>query len=75
MGGRIPQPVRLEVIRMWCEDTQETKLPSIPGLARVPVSGIIQQCRQDDADFDLLRGVALELRDRGMRVKDYAPLL
>ena len=40
-----------------------------------PVSGIIQQCRQDDADFDLLRGVALELRDRGMRVKDYAPLL
>ena len=39
------------------------------------VSGIIQQCRQDDADFDLLRGVAVELRERGMRVENFAPLL
>ena len=38
------------------------------------VSGIVQQYRQDDANFDLLRGVAVELKNRGMVVEDFAPL-
>jgi hypothetical protein len=43
------------------------------GIGAGTVSGIIQQCRQDDSDFDLLRGVAVELR--GMGVENFAPLL
>jgi transposase len=75
MGGRIPQPVRLEVIRMWLRGYSRDEIAKDVGIGTGTVSGILQQCRQDDADFDLLRGVALELRDRGMRVEDYAPLL
>jgi hypothetical protein len=75
MGGKIPQPVRLEVIRKWLHGYSRDEIAKDTRIGTGTVSGIIQQCRQDDADFDLLRGVAVELRDRGMRVENFAPLL
>lgn len=75
MGGKIPQPVRLEVIKMWLEGYSRDEIAKDTRIGTGTVSGIIQQCRQDDADFDLLRGVAVELRERGMRVENFAPLL
>lgn len=75
MGGKIPQPVRLEVIRKWLHGYSRDEIAKDTRIGTGTVSGIIQQCRQDDADFDLLRGVAVKLRDRGMRVEDFAPLL
>ena len=75
MGGKIPQPVRLEVIRKWLRGYSRDEIAKDAGIGTGTVSGILQQCRQDDADFDLLRGVAVELRDRSMRVEDFAPIL
>ena len=75
MGGKIPQPVRLEVIKKWLQGYSRDEIAKDTGIGAGTVSGIIQQCRQDDADFDLLRGVAVELRERGMRVENFAPLL
>jgi hypothetical protein len=60
---------------MWLRGYSRDEIAKHTEIGAGTVSGIIQQCRQDDADFDLLRGVALQLRDRGMRVEDYAPLL
>lgn len=78
MGGKIPQPVRLEVIKKWLQGYSRDEIAKDTRIGAGTVSGIIQQCvkmRQDDADFDLLRGVAVELRERGMRVENFAPLL
>lgn len=75
MGGKIPRPVRLEVIRKWLRGYSRDEIAQDVGIGTGTVSGILQQCRQDDADFDLLRGVAVELRDMGMRVENFAPLL
>ena len=75
MGGKIPQPVRLEVIRKWLQGYSRDEIAKDTRIGAETVSGITQQCRQDDVDFDLLRGVAVELRNRGMRVGDFAPLL
>src|SRR5918996_4563252 len=75
MGRRIPQPVKLEVIRKWLRGYSRDGIAKEAGIGAATVSGIIQQCRQKDADFDLLLGVAVELRDRSMRVEDFAPLL
>jgi hypothetical protein len=75
MGGKIPQPVRLEAIRKWLQGYPRDKIAKDVGIGTATVSGIIQQCRYDDADFDLLRGVAVELRARGLRVEDFAPML
>jgi hypothetical protein len=75
MGGKIPQPVRLEVIRKWLQGYSRDEIAKDTRIGAGTVSGIIQQCRQDDADFDLLRGVAVELRNRGIGVGDFASLL
>lgn len=74
MGGKIPQPVRLEVIRKWLQGYSRDEIAKDTGIGAGTVSGIIQRCRQNDPDFDLLRGVAVELRDRGMVVEDFAAL-
>jgi hypothetical protein len=74
MGGRVPQPIRLEVIRMWLRAYSRDEIAKGVNIGAGTVSGIIQQCRQDDPDFDLLRGVAVELRNRDLRVEDFAPL-
>jgi transposase len=61
---------------MWLRGYSRDEIAKHTRIGTGTVSTIIQQCRQDDADFDLLRGVALELRDRRhTRVEDYAPLL
>ncbi|MPZ06031.1 MAG: hypothetical protein GEU26_06365 [Nitrososphaeraceae archaeon] len=75
MGGKIPRPLWLEVIRKWLQGYSRDEIVRDTSIGAGTVSGIIKQCRQDDAEFDLLRGVAVELRDRGMRVEDFAPLL
>lgn len=74
MGGKIPQPIRLEVIRKWLKGYSRDEIAKDTEIGAGTVTGIIRQCRQDDPDFDLLRGVALELKDQGMRVENFAPL-
>lgn len=74
MGGRIPQPVKLEVIRRWLRGYSRDEIAKDLDIGAGTVSGIIQEYRHDDADFELLRGVAVELRDRGLQVKDFTPL-
>ena len=74
MGGRIPQPIKMEVIRKWLHGYSRDEIAKDSGIGTGTVSGIILQCRRDDANFDLLRAVAVELRDRGLQVKDYASL-
>jgi hypothetical protein len=75
MGGKTPQPIRLDVIRRWLRGGSRDGIAKGVEIGAGTVSGILSQCRQDDAEFDLLRAVALELRERGMRVEDFAPLL
>jgi hypothetical protein len=75
MGGKIPQPVRLEVIRKWLQGYPRDEIAKDAEIGAGTVSEIIKRCRENDPDFDLLRGVAVELRDRDMVVVDFAPLL
>jgi hypothetical protein len=75
MGRSIPQPIRLAVIRKWLLGHSRDGLAKDEGIGNETVSAILEQCRKEDADFDLLRAVALELKDRKMRIEDFAPLL
>lgn len=74
MGGKTPQRIRLDVIRKWLRGDSRDGIAKEVGIGAGTVSEIIKQCRQDDAEFDLLRAVALELRKRGMRVENFAPV-
>jgi hypothetical protein len=64
----------MEVIRKWLRGCSRDDIAKDSGIGAGTVSGIILQCRRDDADFDLLRAVALELKDRDLHVKDFAAL-
>lgn len=66
MGRRIPQPIRLEVIRKWSRGDSRDEIANATGIGTGTVTGIIKECRLDDAEFDLLRGVAVELKNRDM---------
>lgn len=75
MGGKTPQPVRLDVIRGWLQGHSRDGIAKEVKIGAGTVSGILKQCKQDDPEFDLLRAVALELRDRGLGVGDFAPFV
>jgi hypothetical protein len=74
MVGKIPQPIKLEVIKKWLKGYWRDQIAKDTEIGAGTVTGIIRQCRQDDPYFDLLRGVALELKEQGMRVEHFAPL-
>jgi hypothetical protein len=38
------------------------------------ISGIIKECRHNDPEFDLLREVAVKLRNQGTEIESFAPL-
>lgn len=74
MGGKIPQPIRLAVIRKWLRGYSRDGIAKEEGIGNGTVSAILEQCRKEDIDFDLLRAVALLLKDRKIRIEDFAPL-
>jgi hypothetical protein len=39
------------------------------------ISGIIKECRHNDPEFDLLREVAVKLRNQGTEIESFAPLV
>jgi predicted transcriptional regulator len=65
----------LDVIRRWLRGASRDEIAKEVEIGAGTVSGILQQCRQDDEEFDLLRAVALELREKGLKLKDFATLL
>ena len=55
MGGKIPRPIRLQVIRAWLEGKFRDKIAQELEISTGAVSSIIEDFRRDDPQFDLLR--------------------
>jgi hypothetical protein len=72
MGRKIPRPIRLQVIRAWLDGKTRDKIAQELGISSGAVSGIIEDCRKDDPQFDLLREVAVKLKNQNL---DIHPLL
>ena len=75
MGGKIPREIRLQVIRKWLEGESRDLIAYQLHIGAGTVSGIIKEFRREDFDADLLRQVALNLKDRGLDVQSFAPLV
>ena len=75
MGGKIPREIRLQVIRKWLEGESRDLIAHQLHIGAGTVSGIIKEFRREDFDADLLRQVALNLKDRGLDVQSFAPLV
>jgi hypothetical protein len=75
MGGKIPREIRLQVIRKWLEGKSRDLIAYQLHIGAGTVSGIIKELRREDFDADLLRQVALNLKDRGLDIQSFAPLV
>ena len=75
MGSKIPRPVRQEVIRKWLEGQSRDQIANEVGIGAGTVSGIVKESRKDDPEFDLLREVGLNLKNRGMSIESFAALI
>jgi hypothetical protein len=75
MGGKIPREIRLQVIRKWLEGKSRDLIAYQVNIGAGTVSGIIKEFRRGDFDADLLREVALNLKDRGLDIQSFAPLV
>ena len=75
MGGKIPRPIRVQAIKAWLEGKSRDKIAQQLGISTGAVSSIIKDFRKDDSEFDLLREVAVKIKNQNMDIQSFAPLV
>jgi predicted transcriptional regulator len=75
MGGKIPRPIRVQVIRAWLEGKSRDKIAQELGISEGAVSSIINNSRKEDSEFDLLRAVVKKIKNQNMDVESFASLV
>jgi hypothetical protein len=75
MGRKIPIPIRLQVIRAWLDGKSRDKIAQELRISAGAVSAITENFRRDDPQFDLLREVAVKLKNQKLDIQSFAPLV
>jgi transcriptional regulator with XRE-family HTH domain len=75
MSRRIPQSIQEKVIGKWLEGKSRDQIARELKISSGSVSSIIQGRRRKNGEFDLLRVVAVILRQLGIDVQSFAPLI
>jgi predicted transcriptional regulator len=75
MGRKIPGPIRVQVIRLWLDGKSRDKIAEELDISAGAVSSIIEDSRRNDPQFDLLRGVAVKIKNQNIDVESFAPLV
>jgi hypothetical protein len=75
MSRKIPGPTRVQVIRLWLDGKARDKIAEELDISAGAVSSIIEDSRRNDPQFDLLRGVAVKIKNQNMDVESFAPLV
>jgi prefoldin subunit 5 len=66
MSKKIPDKIKIKVIRNWLNALSRTQIATNNQIAEGSVSNIIRAVETQIPDIDLLRGVAVELRSEGL---------
>jgi hypothetical protein len=75
MGGRIPEQIRRDVIRRWLLGVKRDGIAKETNIGKGTVSEIISQYSSKDSEVDLIRQVALAIRDLQTDVFSYSQAL
>jgi transcriptional regulator with XRE-family HTH domain len=75
MGGKIPSPIRIQVIRLWLDGKSRDKIAEKLRVSAGAVSGVIKDLRRHDPQFDLLREVAVKINSLNLPIQSFAPLV
>ena len=75
MGKRIPDSIRKQAIKKWLEGRSRDKIAAELQISQGAVSGIINDAAINYPQFLLLREVAVKVRNQGMDIESFAPLV
>ena len=75
MGGKIPRPIKVQAIKAWLEGKSRDKIAEEIGISTGAVSSITKDFRRDDPQFDLLREVAVKIKNQNMDIQSFASLV
>ena len=75
MGSKIPREIGLQAIRKWLEGKTRDQIARELEIGAGTVSEIVKEYRRGDLDADLLREVALNLKNMGLDIQSFAPLV
>jgi hypothetical protein len=75
MGRRIPDPIRQQAIKKWLEGKSRDEIAQELKICQGAFSGIIKEAGKDDPHFLLLREVAVKIKNQGMDIESFAPLV
>ena len=75
MGSKIPKEIGLQAIRKWLEGKTRDQIARELEIGAGTVSEIVKEYRRGDLDDDLLREVALNLKNMGLDIQSFAPLV
>jgi hypothetical protein len=72
MGERIPHSLKKTVINEWLQGISRDTIASDNGIGGGTVSRIIQEAKMDIPDINLLREVAVKLKEENLDVNHFA---
>ena len=75
MGSKILREIRPQAIRKWLEGKTRDQIAGELEIGSGTVSEIVKEYRRGDLDADLLREVALNLKNSGLDIQSFAPLV
>jgi DNA repair exonuclease SbcCD ATPase subunit len=75
MGQRIPNPIRQQAIKEWLKGESRDKIANELKRSQGAVSGIIKEAGKDDPQSLLLREVAVQIKNLGIDIESFAPLV
>jgi hypothetical protein len=75
LGGKIPRPITLLVIRKWLAGISRDKIAQELQISAGAVSSIIRDLGKDDPESDLLREVAVKIKNQNLEIETFAPLV
>lgn len=75
MSRKIPISIQKKVIKKWCEAKSRDVNARECGISSGAVSAILKEYRKKDRELDLLRVVALQLKEYNISVGSFAALI
>jgi hypothetical protein len=72
MGSATPYSIKVKVIKEWIQGLSRDKIGQNNGIGAGTVTSIIKQARDNIADIDLMRGLALEIKKEKLEINDFA---
>ena len=72
---QIPRAIKINVLRRWLNVQSRDQIAKEEEIGTGTVSSIIKEYRQNDTGFDLLRQVAVDLKNHSESAESFAPLI